>query len=131
MGSTLQRILTALATMLKACQIGAILLAVGCSGEAERLEVQFAGMCPVGWQDRPAPFGDGRIGVNTVFRSTTRQSTVDRNILDLYFFDVASERANPPQVTRGAEYVWAVETHDTDDRYRYRPDGVRVCWRVR
>ena len=126
--------------MWKVCLVGAILLAVGCSGEGERppatqtagrLEVQFADVCPVGWQERPAPFGDGRIGVNTVFRSANRQSTADRNILELYFFDVASERANPPQVPRGAEYVWAVETHDTDARYRYRADGVRVCWRVR
>ena len=104
----------------------------GTDGESNRrLEVQFAGVCSAGWQDRPAPFGNGRIGVNTVFRSATRQSTTDSNILDLYFFNAASGRSNPPGVPRGAEYVWVVETHDIDDRYRYREDGVRVCWRVR
>ena len=32
-----------------------------------RLHAQFTGGCPAGWRSRLSPFGDGRIGVNTVF----------------------------------------------------------------
>ena len=103
----------------------------GSSPGVSRLDVRFSDGCSVGWQERQAPFGDGRPGVNTVFRSAARQSMTDSNILDLYFFNRSSGRASPPAVPQGADYVWAVEAHDIADHYRYRADGVRVCWRIR
>ena len=90
-----------------------------------RLHAQFTGGCPAGWRSRLSPFGDGRIGVNTVFRTSTTSSMRDRNILEMYF----SER-NAPPVPLGPGYAWVVETHDTDDSYRYEEGGVRVCWRI-
>ena len=104
-----------------------------------RLHAQFARMCPDDWTDQPAPFGDGRIGVNTVFRAQPAGSTrsifpggptVDRNILEMYFFDVNTEAVNAPPIPGGTGHVWVVETHDTDDRYRYQAEGVRVCWQT-
>ena len=50
-----------------------------------RLHAQFARACPAGWRSRTTQFGDGRIGVNTVFRPSPTNSTRDRNILEMYF----------------------------------------------
>ena len=119
-----------------------IVVSTGCTSDqttTARLHAQFARVCPDDWTDQPAPFGDGRLGVNTVFRAQPAGSTrsifpggptVDRNILEMYFFDVNTEAVNTPPPPGGTGHVWVVETHDTDDRYRYQAEGVRVCWQT-
>ena len=94
-----------------------------------RLHAQFARACPAGWRSRTTQFGDGRIGVNTVFRSSPTNSTRDRNILEMYFSGVTGRETAPP-IPLGPGYVWVVDAHDTDDSYQYQDRGVRACWQI-
>ena len=97
-----------------------------------RLEARFADVCPAGWRVRAAPFGNGRLGVNTVFRPATTHTPADRNILEMYFFDAGRDGvADVPRPAGWPDTVWTVASHDTDPSYPYSEDRVRVCWRAR
>lgn len=97
-----------------------------------RLEARFADVCPAGWRARAAPFGNGRLGVNTVFRPATTYTPADRNILEMYFFDAGRGGvADVPRPAGWPDTVWTVASHDTDPSYPYSEGRVRVCWRAR
>ena len=95
-----------------------------------RLEARFERVCPAGWRTRPAPFGDGHVGVNTVFRPADSQTVADRNILELYFFDTDRELADIPRAPGWPDMVWRVSSHDIAPSYPYQSTGMRVCWRI-
>ncbi len=95
-----------------------------------RLEARFERVCPAGWRTRPAPFGNGRVGVNTVFLPADSQTVADRNILEMYFFDADRELADIPRAPGWPDMVWRVSSHDIAPSYPYQSTGMRVCWRL-
>ena len=107
-----------------------LLMAAGCADDTLRLRARFAVSCAVGDTESPSPFGDGRAGVNTSFRAAPAGTQGDRNILEMYFFDPETAETQTPGADRLGGRVWVVDEHDTHDRYRYRGEGVVVCYSI-
>ncbi|MXY25654.1 MAG: hypothetical protein F4Y45_14200 [Acidobacteria bacterium] len=107
-----------------------LLMAAGCAEDTLRLRARFITSCAVGETESPAPFGDGRIGVNTTFRAAASATPFDQNILDLYFHNTETGETETPGGDVLAGRVWVVDEHDAHERYFYREEGVVVCYRI-
>ena len=89
-------------TTFRAATIATLLLATaGCAEDTLRLRARLATTCAVGDTELPSPTGGGSVGVNTTFRAAPTATMMDRNILDVYFYDPedgrdAGARSRPP-----------------------------------